>query len=83
MGGQPHGEELGLINPFSRNSCSYVFSSANSLGGMQYDLLEIGAVPGFNSIKNSTSLSGVIQENPQEICLEIHILLGYHILLVL
>jgi hypothetical protein len=58
MAGQPHGDELGLINPFSNKSCSCVFSSSNSLGGIRYDLLEIGAVPGFHSITNSTSLSG-------------------------
>jgi hypothetical protein len=58
MAGHPHGMELGLINPFSNMSCSCVFNSANSLGTMRYDLVEIGVVPGFNSITNSTSLSG-------------------------
>jgi hypothetical protein len=58
MVGQHHGEELSLINPFSNRSCSCVFNSANSLGCMQYDLLEIGVVPGFNSMTNSISLSG-------------------------
>jgi hypothetical protein len=33
-------------------------SFANSFGGIRYDLLEIGAVPGFSSITNPTSLSG-------------------------
>jgi hypothetical protein len=58
MAGHPHGDELGLINPFSNKSCNCVFSSANSLGGIRYDLLEIGVVPGFNLIINSTFLSG-------------------------
>jgi hypothetical protein len=46
------------MNPFSSRSCNWVLSSASSLGGIQYDLLEMGAVPGFNSITNSTSLTG-------------------------
>jgi hypothetical protein len=58
MAGQPQGEELGQINPFSSRSCNWVLSSASSFGGIRYDLLEMGAVPGFNSITNSTSLSG-------------------------
>jgi hypothetical protein len=58
MAGQPHGDELGWMNPFSSRSCNWVLSFANSFGGIQYDLLEIGAVPGFNSITNSTSLLG-------------------------
>jgi hypothetical protein len=55
--GHTHGDELGLMDPFSNKSCSCVLSSASSLGGIRYDLLEIGVVPGFNSITNSTSLS--------------------------
>jgi hypothetical protein len=58
MTGQPQGEELGRINPFSSRSCNWVLSSTSSFGGIRYDLLEMGAVPGFNSITNSTSLSG-------------------------
>jgi hypothetical protein len=57
MAGQPQGDELGRINPFSSRSCYWVLSSASSFGGIRYDLLEIGAIPGFNSITNSTSLS--------------------------
>jgi hypothetical protein len=45
-------------SPFSSRSCNWILSSARSFGGIRYDLLEIGAVPGFNSITNSTSLSG-------------------------
>jgi hypothetical protein len=58
MAGQPQGDELGRINPFSSRSCNWVLSYASSFGGIQYDLLETGAVLGFNSITNSTSLSG-------------------------
>jgi hypothetical protein len=58
MAGQPHGDELGRMNPFSSRSCNCVLSSANSFGGIRYDLLETGAIPGFNSITNYTSLSG-------------------------
>jgi hypothetical protein len=58
MAGHPHGDELGLINTFSKKSCNCVLSSANSLGGIRYVLLEIGAVPGLNSITKSTSLYG-------------------------
>jgi hypothetical protein len=46
------------MNPFSSRSCNCVLSSANSFGGIRYDLLETGVVSGFNSITNSTSLSG-------------------------
>jgi hypothetical protein len=52
-----HGDELGRMNPFSSNSCNCVLSSANSFGGIRYDLLEIGAVPSFILITNSTSRS--------------------------
>jgi hypothetical protein len=58
MAGQPQGDELGQMNPFSSRSCNWVLIFANSFGGIRYDLLEIGVVPGFNSITNSTSLSG-------------------------
>jgi hypothetical protein len=58
MAGQPQGDELGRMNPFSSRFCNWVLSFANSFGGIRYNLLEIGAVPGFNSITNSTSLSG-------------------------
>jgi hypothetical protein len=57
MVGQPQGDELGQINLFSSRSCNWVLSSTNSFGGIRYNLLEIGAVSGFNSITNSTSLS--------------------------
>jgi hypothetical protein len=57
IAGHPHGEELGWIKPLSSNSCNYVLSSANSFGCILYALLDIGVVPGFNSITNSISLS--------------------------
>ena len=58
MVGQPHGEELGQMKPFSNNSSNYFFISANSLGAMQYGHRDIGAEPGSSSMENSTSLSG-------------------------
>jgi hypothetical protein len=80
MAGQPQGEELGQINPFSSRSCNWVLSSASSFGGIRYDLLEIGVVPGFNSITNSTSLSGGLEAIPADLPgrhLGTHILLEY------
>jgi hypothetical protein len=56
MAGHPHGDELDLINPFSNKSCNCVLSSASSLGGIRYDLLEIGVVLCFGSITNYTSV---------------------------
>jgi hypothetical protein len=44
--GQPQGEALGRMKPLSRRSWSWIFSSANSFGGIRYGLFEIGAVPG-------------------------------------
>jgi hypothetical protein len=35
MTGQPQGEELGLIKPLSNKSCSWVFKSTTSFGGMR------------------------------------------------
>lgn len=58
--------ENGLIAPrwrtwpnktFSNKASIWVFHYASSFGGIQYDLLEMEVVPGFNSITNSTSLS--------------------------
>jgi hypothetical protein len=77
MAGQPQGDELDQINPFSNRSCNCVLSSANSFGGIWYDHLETGVVPGFNSITNSTSLAG---GNPADLPKRrpgIHILLEY------
>jgi hypothetical protein len=63
MARHPHGDELGLINYFSNKSCNCVLSSANSLEGIRYDLLEIGVVPGFNSITTPHPSSEVIRVN--------------------
>src|SRR3954470_18314227 len=56
--GQPHGDELGRMKPFSNKSSSWVLSSANSRGAILYGRLEIGTVPGTRSTMNSTHLSG-------------------------
>src|SRR3954470_22464430 len=47
--GQPHGDELGRMKPFSNEASSWVFSSANSCGTILYGRLEIGVVPGIRS----------------------------------
>ena len=56
--GAPHGDELGRMNPFSINYSSYAFNSFSSLGVIQYGALEIGCVPGKNSIVKSAPLRG-------------------------
>src|SRR3954467_5549765 len=56
--GQPHGDELGRMKPFSGKALSWILSSANSCGAILYGRLEIGAVPGIRSTTNSTGLSG-------------------------
>src|SRR6185436_17619968 len=58
--GQPQDEALGQIKPLSSSSCNWIFSSANSLGGIRYGLFKIGAVPGCSSMTNSISWSGGI-----------------------
>jgi len=55
--GAPHGETLGLINYFSRNSSNCFFNSPNYDADIRYGAIEIGLVPGTKSIANSTSLS--------------------------
>ena len=54
--GAPHGEVLGLINPLSSNSCSWTLSSCNSTGAILCAVIEMGEVPGCNSIHKSTTL---------------------------
>src|SRR3954469_14795422 len=56
--GQPHGDELGRMKPFSNKASSWILSSANSCGAILYGRLETGAVPGIRSTMNSTHLSG-------------------------
>src|SRR3954466_8429570 len=57
---QPHGDELGRMDPFANEASSWVFSSANSCGAILYGRLEIGVVLGIRSTMNSTHLSGGI-----------------------
>ena len=54
----PHGEVLGLINPLSSDSCIWTLSSYNSTGAILCGVIEMGDVPGCNSIHKSTSLYG-------------------------
>src|SRR3954465_5395106 len=61
--GQPHGDELGRMKPFANETSIWVFSAANSCGGILYGRLEIGAVHGLRSTMNSTALSGGIPGN--------------------
>ncbi|CAN8289848.1 unnamed protein product [Cochlearia groenlandica] len=54
----PHGELLGLMNPFSNRSSSCFVTSAISAGPCQYDTRETGVVPGSNSICYKSALPG-------------------------
>ena len=56
--GAPHGEVLGLMKPLPNNSCIWTFSSYNSTGAILYGVIEMGDVPGCNSMWKSTSLGG-------------------------
>ena len=54
----PHGEVLGLMNPLSSSSCNWTLSSCNSTGAILCGVIEMGEVPGCNSIPKSTTLYG-------------------------
>ena len=54
----PQGEVLGLIKHMSNNSCNWTLSSCNSVGAILCGVIEIGDVPGCNSIVKLTSLYG-------------------------
>ena len=54
--GAPYGEVLGLINPLSNNSYIWTLSSCNSTRAILCGVIEMGDVPGCNSIQKSTSL---------------------------
>ena len=56
--GAPHGEVLGLMKPFPSNSCIWTLSSYNSTGAILSRVIEMGDVPGYNSMRKSTSLYG-------------------------
>ena len=56
--GAPHGEVLGLMNPLSSSSYSWTLSSCNSAGAILCGVIEMGEIPGCNSIPKSTSLCG-------------------------
>ena len=59
----PHGDVLGLMNPMSNNSCIWTLSSYNSTGAILCGVIEMGDVPGCNSIHKSTSLYGGNPDN--------------------
>ena len=56
--GAPHDEVLGLMNPLSSSSCSWTLSSCNSTGAILCGVIEMGEVPGCNSIPKSITLYG-------------------------
>ncbi|GKG26886.1 hypothetical protein Tco_0402589, partial [Tanacetum coccineum] len=56
--GAPQGEELGLLNPLSKRSCSCSDNSFISDGANRYGARATGAAPGIKSIWNSTSRVG-------------------------
>ena len=49
--GAPHGEVLGLMNPLSGSSCSWTLSSYNSTDAILCGVIEMGEVPGCNSVR--------------------------------
>ena len=55
---EPQGEALGLIKSPSNDYFNWTLSSCNSAGVILCGLIEIGDVPGCNSIVKSTSLCG-------------------------
>jgi hypothetical protein len=52
----PHGEELGLMNPFFCSLASSFFNSANSFAGIRYNLLEIRAILAYRVDPRETHL---------------------------
>ena len=56
--GAHYGEVLDLMNPLPSNSCIWTLSSCNSTSAIPCGVIEIGDVPGCNSIHKFTSLYG-------------------------
>nr|GFC92215.1 hypothetical protein [Tanacetum cinerariifolium] len=56
--GAPKGEELGLMKPLSKSSCSCSDNSFISDGAKRYGTRAIGAASGIRSIWNSTGRAG-------------------------
>ena len=54
----PHGEVLGLMNPFSSSSCSWTMSFYISTGVILCGVIEMDEVPGCNLIPKSITLCG-------------------------
>ncbi|PHT74100.1 hypothetical protein T459_21377 [Capsicum annuum] len=61
--GTPYGDILGLMNPLSKRSFNYSFSSLSSTGAILYGKIDIGSVSGRRLMLKSISLSGGILEN--------------------
>ena len=64
--GELQGEVLGLTKPLSHNSCNWTLSSGNSVGAILCGVIEMGIVPGCNSIQKSISLYGGNPDNSSE-----------------
>nr|GEZ86878.1 hypothetical protein HannXRQ_Chr14g0442131 [Tanacetum cinerariifolium] len=56
--GAPQGEELGIMKPLSKSSCSCSDNSFISNGANRYGAQATGAAPGIKSIWNSTGRAG-------------------------
>nr|GFC62773.1 hypothetical protein [Tanacetum cinerariifolium] len=56
--GAPHGEELGLMKPFSESSCNCSDNSFISDEANRYGARATGEAPGIKSIWNSTGRAG-------------------------
>ncbi|GKD70375.1 hypothetical protein Tco_1324465, partial [Tanacetum coccineum] len=50
----PQGEELGLMKPLSKSSCSFSDNSSISDGAIRYGARATGAAPGIKLIWNYT-----------------------------
>ena len=68
--GFPYSDALSHMNPFSKSSSICLLSSVNSRGDIRYGAMDIGPVPGTNSMVNSISLlggnSGISSGNHQD-----------------
>ncbi|PHU18079.1 hypothetical protein BC332_13774 [Capsicum chinense] len=58
----PHEEMLGLMNPLSKRSFNFSFSSLSSAGAILYGRIDIGLVSGRRSMPKSISLLKGIPE---------------------
>ncbi|GKC37859.1 hypothetical protein Tco_1050243 [Tanacetum coccineum] len=64
--GAPQGDELGVINPLLRSSCSFLYSSCIFDGAKRYGTLATVAAPDTRLIWNSTIQVEGVQTNLPE-----------------